>query len=142
MDAPKSIIRVSAVNNLEITLSKTCYEVLCSLNKAFVCAYEHGVGKNLGNVQHTIKIAPYKVINETGYPIDIITSKETSSFIHIGPLNNRRYPDREISLEHDDYLDLHLKEQLTSTAATSIDYSNDNIQVIKQPVLCFSVIIL
>lgn len=73
---PAMSIGISSVNNLELTITKTCLEVLSNLGKAFANAMK------TTEVKKIEFLAPYVVKNETGIPITLCLDK--SAFIVCG----------------------------------------------------------
>lgn len=73
---PAMSIGISSVNNLELTVTKTCLEVLSNLGKAFANAMKQTEVKKIEF------LAPYIVKNETGIPITLCLDK--SAFIVCG----------------------------------------------------------
>lgn len=62
---PTISINVSSVNNLELTVTKTCLEVLSNLGKAFSNAIKSTELKQIG------ASSPYRVQNDTGIPVTL-----------------------------------------------------------------------
>ncbi|XP_017782476.1 PREDICTED: vacuolar protein sorting-associated protein 13C isoform X2 [Nicrophorus vespilloides] len=67
------VIDVSSAYNLELTLTKTSIEVLSSLGKLFAAA----VKDSEASFAKTEISAPYKLINVTGIPVDLLLSDDS-----------------------------------------------------------------
>lgn len=64
-----TLIAITSTNNLELTITKTCLEVLNNLGKAFADAMK------TTEVKKIEYISPYKVLNETGIPVTLVLDK-------------------------------------------------------------------
>lgn len=99
-----TLITISSTNNLELTVTKTCLEVLDNLGKAFADAMK------TTEVKKIEYFSPYKVLNETGIPVTLVLDK--SAFNIFGSEDSN-----EVILESEAAAALQLKPSLESTSS-------------------------
>lgn len=99
---PAMSINISSINNLELTVTKTCLEVLNNLGKAFSNAVQST------EVKAIKASAPFLVQNDTGIPITLCMDKST--FVVEGFRKSN-----EVILENNAKIALTLKSSAEST---------------------------
>lgn len=101
-------IDITSENNLELTVTKTCLEVLQNLGNAFANAM------NVQDIKKIEPVSPYKVINETGMEIILRLGEVESSFALVGVKEDSI---NEVVLGSNSEVDLQLKKHLLQQKA-------------------------
>lgn len=124
-------IDITSENNLELTVTKTCLEVLQNLGKAFSNAM-----KEKQDVKHVSVQSTYKVLNEIGVPIMLLLQKSSFKLVNNNEMNDvllNSGAEVPLQLKPDEITNtaVQLNKELTTNSLAINHYLNVKVSFVK-----------